>query len=96
MARTRFLSWFKLSPIGERIPLQKLTGEDRDEGAPRVVLTRGVFEYAEGLKREEKLEYLRRNPITRKLVEHHKDWPWSGWSFYAKEENQLAQADPVE
>jgi len=32
-------------------------------------------------KRKEKLEYMHRNPVTRKLVEHPKDWPWSSWSF---------------
>jgi len=32
-------------------------------------------------KRKEKLEYRHRNPVTRKLVEHPKDWPWSSWSF---------------
>jgi len=31
----------------EKIPLQKLTGEDRNEGAPRVEIMRGVFRYAE-------------------------------------------------
>lgn len=24
------------------------------------------------------------NPVTRKLVEHPKDWPWSSWTFYAQ------------
>jgi len=30
-----------------------------------------------------------------KLVEHPKDWPWSSWSFYAKEEIGLIRIDPV-
>ena len=103
----------------ESIPLQKLTGGDRNEGAPRVGVTRGVFEHAEGIeahlrtgppvlevggwdleigrkKRKEKLEYMHRNPVTRKLVQHPKDWPWSSWSFYAVGEEGLVPIDPVE
>src|SRR5258706_13972942 len=37
-------------------------------------------------KVREKLEYMHANPMTRKLVEHPEDWPWSSWSFYAKGE----------
>jgi putative transposase len=33
-------------------------------------------------KVREKLDYMHRNPVTRKLVEHPKDWPWSSWPFY--------------
>ena len=33
-------------------------------------------------KKREKLHYLHRNPLTRGLVKHPKDWPWSSWSFY--------------
>jgi putative transposase len=46
-------------------------------------------------KVREKLEYMHANPITRKLVEHPKDWPWSSWSFYAKGEAGLVTIDPV-
>jgi putative transposase len=31
-----------------------------------------------------KVRDMHRNPVTRKLVAHPKDWPWSSWSFYAK------------
>jgi len=31
----------------------------------------------------EKLQYMHANPVTRRLVDHPKDWPWSSWSFYA-------------
>ena len=37
-------------------------------------------------KKREKLEYMHRNPVTRGLVEHPKDWPWSSWAFYTKGE----------
>jgi putative transposase len=33
-------------------------------------------------KRRQKLDYMRANPISRGLVEHPKDWPWSSWSTY--------------
>ncbi len=43
----------------------------------------------------EKLDYMHRNPVTRKLVEHPKDWPWSSWSYYAKGEAGLVPIDAV-
>jgi putative transposase len=43
----------------------------------------------------EKLEYLHGNPVTRKLVNHPKDWPWSRWSFYAKGNVGLVPIDAV-
>ena len=47
-------------------------------------------------KRREKLEYMHQNPITRGLVIHPKDWPWSSWSFYEKSGRGLVKIDPVE
>ena len=44
-------------------------------------------------KVKEKLHYMHRNPVERKLVAHPKDWPWSSWSFYAKGEHGLLQID---
>lgn len=44
-------------------------------------------------KIKEKLHYMHRNPVDRKLVGHPKDWPWSSWSFYAKGERGLLQID---
>jgi putative transposase len=35
-------------------------------------------------KLREKLDYMHRNPVQRKLVLHPKDWPWSSWSHYEK------------
>jgi len=46
-------------------------------------------------KVREKLEYMHANPVTRKLVEHPKNWPWSSWAFYAKGEGGLVKIDPV-
>jgi REP element-mobilizing transposase RayT len=48
--------------------------------------------YTNGKKRE-KLEYMHKNPVTRGLVQHPKDWPWSSWSFYAKGETRLVGID---
>jgi len=46
-------------------------------------------------KLKEKLEYMHANPVTRKLVLHPKDWPWSSFSFYAKGEKGLIRIDQV-
>jgi len=46
-------------------------------------------------KRTEKLEYMRRNPLTRKLVGHPKDWLWSSWSIDEKGKDGLVPIDPV-
>lgn len=40
-------------------------------------------------KLTEKLDYMHKNPVTRKLVAHPKDWPWSSWAFYAGQEALL-------
>jgi putative transposase len=37
-------------------------------------------------KLREKLDYMLRNPVERRLVQHPKDWPWSSGSFYEKGE----------
>ena len=44
-------------------------------------------------KRVEKLNYMHANPITRKLVTHPKDWPWSSWGFYARAGKVLVAMD---
>jgi putative transposase len=33
-------------------------------------------------KRVEKLKYMHRNPVTRGLVPHAEDWPWSSYRHY--------------
>jgi putative transposase len=47
-------------------------------------------------KWKEKVNYMHANPVTRKLVKHPKDWPWSSWSFYEKGEEGLIRMDLVE
>jgi len=51
--------------------------------------------YSAGKKRE-KLDYMHANPVTRGLVKHPKDWPWSSFSFYAKGETGLVAIDLVD
>jgi len=46
-------------------------------------------------KLKEKLHYMHRNPVDRKLVQHPQDWPWSSWSFYAKGEQGLVRIDEL-
>ena len=46
-------------------------------------------------KVREKLNYMHANPVTRKLVHHPKDWPWSSWSFYGKGQAGLVPIDPI-
>jgi putative transposase len=47
-------------------------------------------------KVKEKLEYMHRNPVQRKLVDHPKDWPWSSWSYYEKGQVGLIRMDRLE
>src|ERR1700682_5537539 len=47
-------------------------------------------------KVKEKLDYMHRNPVRRKLVAHPKDWPWSSWSHYEKGERGLIRIDTLE
>lgn len=50
--------------------------------------------YSHG-KKNEKLEYMHANPVTRKLVNHPKDWPWSSFRFHATGEAGLVKIDAV-
>jgi hypothetical protein len=43
----------------------------------------------------EKLNYMHRNPVERKLVALPKDWPWSSWSRYEKAEKGMLRIDKV-
>ena len=47
-------------------------------------------------KKKEKLEYMHANPVKRGLVRHPKDWQWSSFSFYAKDEPGLVEIDAVD
>ena len=44
-------------------------------------------------KIKEKLNYMHGNPVIRRLVEHPKNWPWSSWGFYGKNEAGLISID---
>ena len=43
----------------------------------------------------EKLDYMHRNPLERKLVGHPKDWPWSSWAHYAGKNDALIRIDTL-
>ena len=47
-------------------------------------------------KIREKLDYMHANPVTRKLVTHPKNWPWSSWGFYARTGKVLVSVDVQE
>ena len=65
------------------------------EGVPRFWQPRFYdFNVWSRKKLREKLEYMHANPVTGKLVDHPKDWPWSSWSCYATGEGIL-KIDPV-
>ncbi|HTH53473.1 MAG TPA: transposase [Edaphobacter sp.] len=42
-------------------------------------------------KRVEKLKYMHRNPVTRKLVQQPEDWPWSSYRHYLLNESTPVQ-----
>jgi hypothetical protein len=46
-------------------------------------------------KVQEKLDYMHRNPVQRKLVQHPREWPWSSWSHYEKGERGLIRIDAL-
>ena len=47
-------------------------------------------------KKKEKLHYMHANPVSERLVQHAKDWPWSSFSFYAYDEQGLIRIDAVD
>jgi len=46
-------------------------------------------------KRREKLEYMHRNPVTRKLVSDPKDWVWSSYASYSGGGTPMVEIDFV-
>jgi REP-associated tyrosine transposase len=46
-------------------------------------------------KRREKLEYMHRNPVTRRLVQDPKDWVWSSYASYSGRGTPLTAIDFV-
>jgi putative transposase len=72
------------------LPLPELTGK------PRTFWQERFYDfnvYSTG-KRKEKLDYMHANPVIRGLVKHPKEWPWSSWSFYGRNEVGLIRIDP--
>jgi putative transposase len=67
-----------------------------EEGGLRRFWQRRYYDFNVYTRRKlkEKLEYMHANPITEKLVEHPRDWPWSSWSNYATGEG-LVQIDTM-
>jgi putative transposase len=54
------------------------------------------FNVYSAAKRREKLEYMHRNPVTRRLVNDPKDWVWSSYAFYSARGTPLMEMDVVE
>jgi hypothetical protein len=46
-------------------------------------------------KRRQKLDYMHRNPVIRKLVRRPQDWPWSSYLSYERGEAGLIPIDPI-
>ena len=55
-----------------------------DETEPRAFWQARFYDFNvySQTKVKEKLEYMRANPVVRKLVGHPKEWVWSSWSNY--------------
>jgi REP-associated tyrosine transposase len=51
------------------------------------------FNVYSAAKRREKLEYMHRNPVTRRLVNDPKDWVWSSYSSYSGRGTPLIEVD---
>ena len=47
-------------------------------------------------KRREKLDYMHRNPVTRRLVKDPKDWVWSSYASYSGRGTPLLPIDFVD
>ena len=39
----------------------------------------------------EKLDYCHKNPVTRELVKHPEDWPWSSYRFYELHDRSILE-----
>jgi putative transposase len=54
------------------------------------------FNVYSAAKRREKLEYMHRNPVPRRLVKDPKDWVWSSYSSYSGRGTPLVEIDFVD
>ena len=41
----------------------------------------------------EKIDYCHKNPVTRELVGHPQDWPWSSFRFYELDDRSTLSMD---
>jgi putative transposase len=75
----------------------RLRFEEEDDALPVRFWQRRFYDFNVWSlkKRVEKLHYMHMNPLKRKLVAHPKDWPWSSYSFYSKQNRGLIRIDPV-
>jgi len=53
------------------------------------------FNVWSGKKIREKLDYMHRNPVMRKLVTHPREWPWSSWAYYEGSGPCMLEMDQV-
>jgi putative transposase len=67
----------------------------KDEGCTRAFWQRRFYDFNVWSEKKvrEKLIYMHRNPVERKLVSHPRDWPWSSWSFYEGVDAGLVSID---
>jgi putative transposase len=73
--------------------LEKIRGDDLTSEAHFWQRRFYDFNVWSGKKITEKLNYMHLNPITRGLVVHPRDWPWSSWAHYANGEKGLIRID---
>jgi len=46
-------------------------------------------------RRDGKLNYMRYDPVKRRLVKEPGEWPWSSWRFYYLGDTSLLTIDPT-
>ena len=77
--------------------IQKSFAFHRLAQAPRFWQARFYdFNVYSAKKRREKLEYMHRNPVTRRLVKDPKDWIWSSSASYSRRGTPLLEIDFVD
>jgi putative transposase len=53
------------------------------------------FNVRSAQKLREKIDYMHRNPVQRRLVQNPEGWPWSSWLHYVKGERGLISIDTL-
>jgi len=83
----------KCKAHNDQLRLAFMTG---DAGLPRFWQPRfHDFNIYSRYKLQQKLEYMRENPVKRGLVKNAGEWIWSSFWFYEKGELGLVKIDPV-